>query len=76
FGFGWWRFGEESLVATAYGLTDVNYLIGERSQGLFLSESQNMVVVVSNGVDPEPTLNSRSFWAFTGILESLQPDTF
>lgn len=74
-GFGWWGFGEESLVSTNYGINDVYYLFGENSQGMYLSESQNMVVVVSNGLDAARGFNNSSFWAYIRVLDSLQPAT-
>ena len=74
FGFGWWNFAEESLVATTYGLNDVFYLFGEESQGIYLSESQDLLVVVSNGLDPVRSFGNSSFWAFIRVLDSLQPD--
>ena len=71
FGFGWWGFGDASTIANIYGIDDINYLFSERSSGMYLSESQDMLVVVSNGLDPNRSFSNSSFWTYVRVLDAL-----
>ncbi|MGB3464520.1 MAG: hypothetical protein WBA74_04590, partial [Cyclobacteriaceae bacterium] len=76
FGYHMWNFNENSFIFQNYALEDIFYVYGSYSQGLFLSKSRDLLVVVNNGLDPNRNFSNSSFWAFTRVLDSESSSQF